>query len=52
MKYRMVGLLNLKREFEILKMEENESIKEYTSKLSHLVSQMRLYGEVVGAIRL
>ncbi|KAL9328974.1 hypothetical protein ACSQ67_003977 [Phaseolus vulgaris] len=25
----------------------NESIKEYTSKLSHLVNQMRLYGEVV-----
>jgi len=26
---------------------ENESIKEYPSKLSHLVNQMRLYAEVV-----
>jgi hypothetical protein len=31
----------------MLKMKETESVKEYTSKLSHLVNQMRLYGEVV-----
>lgn len=44
---RSTKLLTLKREFEILRMKENESIKEYTSKRSHLVNQMRLYGEVV-----
>lgn len=44
---RSIKLLTLKREFEMLKMKENESVKEYTSKLSHLVNQMRLYGEVV-----
>ncbi|XP_020224174.1 uncharacterized protein LOC109806210 [Cajanus cajan] len=44
---RSTKLLTLKREFEMLKMKESESVKEYTSKLSHLVNQMRLYGEVV-----
>nr|KYP76208.1 hypothetical protein KK1_020441 [Cajanus cajan] len=44
---RSIKLLTLKREFEMLKMKESESVKEYTSKLSHLVNQMRLYGEVV-----
>ncbi|GAU30051.1 hypothetical protein TSUD_332200 [Trifolium subterraneum] len=42
-----IKLLTLKREFEMLKMKETESVKEYTSKLSHLVNQMRLYGEAV-----
>jgi len=44
---RSIKLLTLKRDFEMLKMKEHESVKEYTSKLSHLVNQMRLYGEVV-----
>ncbi|KAK2404761.1 putative mitochondrial protein [Trifolium repens] len=44
---RSIKLLTLKKEFEMLKMKETESVKEYTSKLSHLVNQMRLYGEVV-----
>jgi len=44
---RSIKLLTLKREFEMLKMKERESVKEYTSKLSHLVNRMRLYGEVV-----
>ena len=35
-----IKLLTLKREFEMLKMKENEYVKEYTSKLSHLVNQM------------
>ena len=32
-----IKLLTLKREFEMLKMKEDESVTEYTSKLSHLV---------------
>ncbi|KAH7571725.1 hypothetical protein JRO89_XS04G0125900 [Xanthoceras sorbifolium] len=42
-----VKLLTLKREFEMLKMKEGESVKDYSSKLSQLVNQMRLYSEVV-----
>lgn len=42
-----IKLLTLKREFEMLTMKEDESVKEYTSKLSHLVNQMRLHGEAV-----
>ncbi|TXG68564.1 hypothetical protein EZV62_003499 [Acer yangbiense] len=44
---RSIKLLTLKREFEILKMKESESVKDYSSKLSELVNQMRLYGETV-----
>ncbi|TXG57425.1 hypothetical protein EZV62_018738 [Acer yangbiense] len=44
---RNVKMLTLKREFEMLKMKESESIKDYSSKLSELVNQMRLYGETV-----
>ena len=39
--------LLIRREFEMLKMKENESVKECSSKLSHVVNQMSLYGEVV-----
>ncbi|TXG48236.1 hypothetical protein EZV62_027530 [Acer yangbiense] len=42
-----VKMLTLKREFEMLKMKESESVKDYSSKLSELVNQMRLYGETV-----
>ncbi|TXG46600.1 hypothetical protein EZV62_027900 [Acer yangbiense] len=42
-----VKMLTLKREFEMLKMKESESVKDYSSKLSDLVNQMRLYGETV-----
>ncbi|TXG59015.1 hypothetical protein EZV62_016844 [Acer yangbiense] len=44
---RNVKMLTLKREFEMLKMKESESVKDYSSKLSELVKQMRLYGETV-----
>ena len=36
-----VKMLTLKREFEMLKMKESESVKDYSSKLSELVNQMR-----------
>ena len=38
-----IRLLTLKREFEMLKMKEEETVKDYSSKLSQLVNQMRLY---------
>ncbi|TXG69573.1 hypothetical protein EZV62_004508 [Acer yangbiense] len=44
---RNVKMLTLKREFEMLKMKESESVKDYSYKLSELVNQMRLYGETV-----
>ncbi|TXG57334.1 hypothetical protein EZV62_018647 [Acer yangbiense] len=40
-------MLTLNREFEMLKMKESESVKDYSSKLLGLVNQMRLYGETV-----
>ncbi|KAK0606793.1 hypothetical protein LWI29_004467 [Acer saccharum] len=42
-----VKLLTLKREFENMKMKDSETMKDYSSKLSDLVNQMRLYGDVV-----
>ena len=40
-----VKLLGFKREFELLKMKDNESIKIYAGKLMNIVNQMRLLGE-------
>lgn len=42
-----IKLLTLNRKFKMLKVKENESVKEYNSKLYHVVNQMQLYGEVV-----
>ncbi|XP_038722020.1 uncharacterized protein LOC120014174 [Tripterygium wilfordii] len=44
---RQQKLLTLKREFELLKMQESEQIKDYSDKLSEMVNQMKLYGEEV-----
>ncbi|KAL6348908.1 hypothetical protein AAG906_033564 [Vitis piasezkii] len=38
-------LLTLKREFELMKMKDNESVKDYSSRLMDVVNQMRLLGE-------
>ena len=38
-------ILNLKKEFEIQKMKESESVKEYGSKLMTIVNQIKLLGE-------
>ena len=38
-------ILNLKKEFEIQKMRESESVKEYGSKLMTIVNQIKLLGE-------
>ncbi|TXG69605.1 hypothetical protein EZV62_004540 [Acer yangbiense] len=42
-----VKLLTLKREFENMKMKDSETVNDYSSKLSNLVNQMRLYGDVM-----
>ena len=42
---RQMQILNLRREFEILRMKSNETVKEYTDRLVRIVSQIRLLGE-------
>ena len=44
-KVKTVRLLILKREFELMKMKDNESVKDYSSRLMDVVNQMRLLGE-------
>ena len=46
-KSKRMQILNLKRQFEGLKMRESETIKEFSSNISKLVNQMRLLGEDV-----
>ena len=38
-------VLNLKKEFEIHKMKESESVKEYDSKLMSIINEIKLLGE-------
>ncbi|XP_045795365.1 uncharacterized protein LOC123889897 [Trifolium pratense] len=38
-------VLNLRREFEALKMKETETVREFSDKISKVVSQIRLLGE-------
>ena len=40
-----VKLITLKREFEMLKMKDSDSVKEYTTKVMTIVNQIRLAGE-------
>eukprot|EP00258_Populus_trichocarpa_P043537 XP_024459556.1 uncharacterized protein LOC112328004 [Populus trichocarpa] len=40
-----VRLLALKREFELMKMKDNESVKDYSGRLMDIVNQMRLLGK-------
>ena len=42
---KLMQILNLKKEFEIQKMKESESVKEYGSKLMTIVNQIKLLGE-------
>ena len=44
-KTRQMQILNLKREFEVLRMKDNESIKEYVNWLMEVVKKIRLLGE-------
>ena len=42
---RKMQILNLKRQFEGLKMKESDTIKDFSSHISKLVNQVRLLGE-------
>ena len=42
---RLMQILNLKKEFEIQKMKEYESVKEYGSKLMSIDNHIKLLGE-------
>jgi ferritin-like metal-binding protein YciE len=44
-KSRKMQVLNLRRQFEGLKMKETETIKDFSSQISKLVNQVRLLGE-------
>ncbi|XP_022883653.1 uncharacterized protein LOC111400471 [Olea europaea var. sylvestris] len=49
---RTMKLQMLRREFEMLKMTEEHSIKEYSSKLIEVVNQMKLHGEKISNERI
>ncbi|RVW84223.1 hypothetical protein CK203_045275 [Vitis vinifera] len=42
---RQMQILNLKRQFEVLRMKDNKFIKEYVDKLMEVVNKIRLLGE-------
>ncbi|XP_055806936.1 uncharacterized protein LOC129875694 [Solanum dulcamara] len=42
---KIVKLLTLKRELEMLRMKEGDTVKEYSAKLVKIVSKIRLFGE-------
>ena len=44
-KVRVVKLQSLRRDFELLKMKESETVKDYYSKVKEIVNQMRAFGE-------
>jgi len=44
-KVRAIKLQTLLREFELLKMKESKTVKDYYSKIKEIVSQMRAYGD-------
>ncbi|XP_060212015.1 uncharacterized protein LOC132639593 [Lycium barbarum] len=41
-----VKLLTLKREFEMLRIKEGDTVKDYSAKLLEIVNKIRLFGEV------
>ncbi|XP_055822066.1 uncharacterized protein LOC129890558 [Solanum dulcamara] len=43
---KVVKLLTLKREFEMLRMKEGDTVKEYSAKLMEIVNKIRLFGEI------
>ena len=44
-KVRAVKIQSLRRDFELLKMKESETVKDYYSKVKEIVNQMRAFGE-------
>uniref|UniRef100_A0A5B7B4M6 Retrovirus-related Pol polyprotein from transposon TNT 1-94 n=1 Tax=Davidia involucrata TaxID=16924 RepID=A0A5B7B4M6_DAVIN len=47
LKVRAIKLQTLRRELEIMKMKENETLNEYSSRVTELVNQMKTYGETL-----
>ncbi|GKD15993.1 hypothetical protein Tco_1205151 [Tanacetum coccineum] len=44
---KVVKLLTLKREFELLRMQDDELVKDYSARMMDVVNQMRLHREVM-----
>ncbi|GAV90790.1 UBN2 domain-containing protein [Cephalotus follicularis] len=44
---RAIRLLNFRRDYENLKMKDNETVKDYVLRIMKLVNQMRIYGEKI-----
>lgn len=44
-KTKRIQIMNLKREFEVLRMKDNKTIKEYSNRLMEVVNKIRLHGE-------
>ena len=44
-KVRAVKIQSLRRDFELLKMKESETVKDYYSKVKEIVNKMRAFGE-------
>jgi hypothetical protein len=44
-KVRVIKLQTFKRDFENMRMKENESVKDYSTRFLELVNQMKAYGE-------
>ncbi|KAL6312737.1 hypothetical protein AAG906_015169 [Vitis piasezkii] len=47
---KIVKLLTLKREFELMKMKDNKSVKDYSSRLMDVVNQMRLLEKIMVSV--
>ncbi|XP_031278535.1 uncharacterized protein LOC116136986 [Pistacia vera] len=49
---RQMNVLNLRREFEVLKMKEAETIKEYVDRIMKVINQIKLMGETLSDQRI
>ena len=49
---RQMQVLNLKRDFEILRMNEKETIQHFSNKLMTMVNKIRLIGEELSGSRI
>ena len=45
-KDKTIRLLSFKREFKLMNMKDNESIKAYSGRMMNIVNQMRHWGEI------
>ena len=52
LKVRTIKLQNLRRDFETMKMKENETLNGFSTRFSELVNQMKTYGEDISDVRI